>query len=233
MGAVVEEIVAENRGAGSVGGYDFGLAADEAFILIEICGEADVVGDGLVVAAGFGDAVYLHREHHGNSLGFELTRQCDYGAGAPAVAVENDVSGAFLFGGQRVGGFCAEQTYDEIVGVVGAAIFEGSDVNGVGVGVAQALRDLHGGVHGIVVAHVAAEKADYDGARVVAPRTEPASTLERDSAELAAERFERESFEFADKSGSFACAESSGNNSTIAKRAPRKFGTDTRPPRIQ
>ena len=166
MGAVVEEIIAEDCGARGVGGDDFGLAANEAFVLIEIGSVADVVGDGLVVAAGFGDAVYLHGEHHRDSFGLELTRQGDNGAGAPAMTVEDDVGGALLFGRQRVGGFCAEQIYDEIVRVVGTAIFEGGYVNRIRVGVAQAFGDLDGGVDGVIVADVAAEETDYDGAQV-------------------------------------------------------------------
>ena len=96
MRAVVEEIVPEDCGARSVGGDDFWLAADEALVLIEIGGVADVVGDGLVVAAGFGHAIYLDGENDGNAFGLELAGEGDDGAGSPAVAIEDDVSGAFL-----------------------------------------------------------------------------------------------------------------------------------------
>ena len=122
--AVVEKKIAEDRGARGVGGDDFLLAADEALVLIKIRGVADVVGDGLVVAAGFGNAVDLDGEHDGNAFGLELAREGDHGARAPAVAVQNDVGGALLFCGERRGGFCAEQTHDESVRVVRAAIFE-------------------------------------------------------------------------------------------------------------
>lgn len=74
--------------------------------------------------------------------------------------------GALLFFGEGGSGFRAEQTHDEIVGVFRAAIFEGRDVNGVGVGVVEAFCDLDGGVDRVVAAHIAAEKADDDGTRI-------------------------------------------------------------------
>ena len=53
------------------------------------------------------------------------------------------------------------------MGIAHAAIFECLDVDGVGIGVAEALGDLHSGVHGVVVTNVAAKEADDDGARIV------------------------------------------------------------------
>jgi hypothetical protein len=43
----------------------------------------------------------------------------------------------------------------------------------------------------------------------------------------------RESYELGAEFGSFACAESTGRSNEINMIAPRKFGTDTRPSRIQ
>jgi hypothetical protein len=42
-----------------------------------------------------------------------------------------------------------------------------------------------------------------------------------------------DSTDFADEFGGFARAENTGKSSAITMAAPRKFSTDTRPPRIQ
>ena len=95
----------------------------------------------------------------------QLAGEGDHGAGAPAVAVENDVGVPFLPRGEIRSGPGAEQIHDQRVRVVEATILECFDVNGVGIGLTQISRDLHGRVYGIIVADVATEKADDDRAR--------------------------------------------------------------------
>jgi len=92
----------------------------------------------------------------------QLAGEGDHGAGAPAVAVENDVGVPFLPRGEIRSGPGAEQIHDQRVRVVEATILECFDVNGVGIGLTQISRDLHGRVYGIIVADVATEKADDD-----------------------------------------------------------------------
>jgi len=140
--------------------------AAEAFILVEIGGVADVVGNSLVVAPCFGDAINLDGENDGDSFGFELSGERNDRAGAPTVAIQNDLGGALLFFRQGGGGFCAEQAENQLVGVAHAAIFESLHVYCIWIRGAQAFCDLHGRVHGVVVTHVAAEKTDDDGTRI-------------------------------------------------------------------
>ena len=77
-----------------------------------------------------------------------------------------EVYGTLLFGSKRGGGIRAEQIHDEIVRVVGAAILEGGDVNGIGICVAQTLGNLDRRMNRVVMAHIAAEKTDHDRPRI-------------------------------------------------------------------
>src|SRR5271166_2129175 len=79
------------------------------------------------------------------------------------MTIQNDARGSLLLVRQTGFAVGAEQTQNQIVSVASAPIFEGLDVHGGRIVFSQALRNLDGAVHGVVVPNESTQEADYDG----------------------------------------------------------------------
>src|ERR1700722_12546924 len=157
--------IAENLGARGVGGQDFLLSANEALVLIKVCGVSHIFRDERIVLTGLRDAIDLYGQDDGNSFGLQIAGEGDDGTGSPAMTIQNDAGGSLLLVRQTGFAIGAEQMQNQIVSIASAAIFEGLDVHGGRIGLSQALRNLDGAVHGVVVPNESTQEADYDGGR--------------------------------------------------------------------
>jgi len=109
------------------------------------------------------DAIDLYGQDDGNSFGLQIAGEGDDGTGSPAMTIQNDAGGSLLLVRQTGFAIGAEQMQNQIVSIASAAIFEGLDVHGGRIGLSQALRNLDGAVHGVVVPNESTEEADDDG----------------------------------------------------------------------
>ena len=159
---VIVAIVAENLGAGGVGGNNLRAAVNKAVRLIEVYGGSDIVGDGAVFLPELGDAINLDREQDGNSTAIQLTSKQDNGRGAPAVAVKNDVSLRFFGVGKSAVVIAIEQVKDGLIRQLSMTVLENANVGAFRSGALDALRDLDCPVVRVIVTNKAAHKADDD-----------------------------------------------------------------------
>src|ERR1700722_11631715 len=157
--------IAENLGARGVGGQDFLLSANEALVLIKVCGVSHIFRDERIVLTGLRDAIHLYGQDDGNSFGLQIAGERDDRTGSPAMTVQNDAGGSLLLVRQAGSAVCAEQMQNQIVSIASAAIFEGLDVRGGRIVFSQALRNLDSAVHGVVVPNESTQEADHDGWR--------------------------------------------------------------------
>lgn len=159
---IVEADIAEDFGAGWIGGANFGAAVKVAIRLVKVGGLFDVGGNEGIVFADFGDAVYLNGKENWDAVGLQLAGESNRFRAAPTVAVDDDASVLFFVGREFAVVIDVEETQNFLMRSFAAMVFENFDVNLRRIFLAEALGELDAAVDGIGVADETADEADDD-----------------------------------------------------------------------
>jgi hypothetical protein len=162
---VVESIVAENASFGVIHGPDLGPPVDDTVRLVEIDGRGDIIGNDFVVLPQLWDTVHLDCKHYRHVNAVEFAREKDNCRATPALAEEHNASGGFLIVIQDAVSIGVEQVEDGPERSFAAPIFKHLDEGIFGRVPLKLMRDLHGSMVGIRVAHESANETDEDVGR--------------------------------------------------------------------
>src|SRR5580704_996310 len=160
--AVNEAEISDDVGPRGVGGANFAASVQSAVGLVVIRGLRNVWRNKGVVLATLHDAVNLDCQQDGNPVAIQRVGKCDGFRSSPAVSIDNDPRASFFVGGKLAIMIGIERVQNGLVRFLAAVVFKRVDVRTGRVIPANARGKLHAAVHGIVVAHVSADKTDHN-----------------------------------------------------------------------